>query len=111
MKSYTIVNGLGHIVNVPFEGDNYFCPICGTDQNGYPAYQPDGNPSNEICPGCGIQFGDDDVPKRGTSEITTADYFQKIRIKWLNKTGWQEADLEQLKKVLGIVLDRPQSPE
>ena len=59
--------------------DNKFiCPVCGFDQLKEPAYGQDGEPSYQICPCCGFEFGFDD----GTKSETFISY----REKWI-KTG------------------------
>lgn len=38
----------------------FVCLICGYNQLTEPPYDADGNPSYEICPCCGFEFGFDD---------------------------------------------------
>lgn len=57
---------------------------------------------HNICPGCNIQFGDDDVPTREYQDLTTEEYFNVIRIQWLNENNWDESLLKQLREILGI---------
>jgi hypothetical protein len=45
---------------VDAEGPRYRCPVCGYPDLEEPARFADGNPSWEICPSCGFEFGYDD---------------------------------------------------
>lgn len=78
----------------------YICPICGYDKLEEPPYDEFGEPSYEICPCCGIEFGFD----LENDHITQDEY----RKKWINNGGeWfdpqekpQEWDIrQQLKNV------------
>ena len=40
----------------------YCCPVCGSDVNDEIPYSENGQPSFEICPSCGFQYGYDDDP-------------------------------------------------
>lgn len=43
-------------------GASLICPVCGYDKLRGPPWSDDGvDPSDEICPSCGIHFGYDDV--------------------------------------------------
>ncbi|OOR12035.1 hypothetical protein BW897_15000 [Bacillus cereus] len=70
---------------------NFICLICGFDDLLDPPYDEDEDPSYEICPCCGFQFGFDDCDQGYT--------FVEYREKWLEKgaiwhnnakkpTGW-----------------------
>lgn len=37
--------------------------------------------------------------------MTTEQYYQRIRIQWLNKYNWNESLLKQLREILGIDTD------
>lgn len=39
----------------------YICPVCGYDKLSEPPYDKFGDPSYEICPCCGFEFGYDDL--------------------------------------------------
>lgn len=78
----------------------YICPICGYDKLDESPYDETGEPSFEICPCCGIEFGCD----LENFHISENEY----RKKWLSKGGiWfdpceqpEEWDLElQLKNI------------
>lgn len=63
----------------------YLCLVCGWDQLSEEPYDRDGNPSYEICPCCGFEFGFDD----GSNQVTFAEY----RKKWLEKGApWFDPD-------------------
>lgn len=57
----------------------YICPICGYDKLEEPPYDEFGEPSYEICPCCGIEFGFD----LENYHITQEEY----RKKWINNGG------------------------
>ena len=37
----------------------FICPVCGSDELKEPAFGPGNEPSHEICPCCGFEFGFD----------------------------------------------------
>ncbi|WP_255292082.1 hypothetical protein [Bacillus cereus] len=55
---------------------NFKCLVCGFDELLEPPYDEDEDPSYEICPCCGFQFGYDDLDQGYT--------FVKYREKWLD---------------------------
>ena len=94
---------IGNEISIPFDDEGkLYCPICGSSQNGYAPYAVDGIPSDEICPGCGTQFGSDDVPPISSQPMPIELYFRTRRILWLSQIGWTESALEQLRTNLGI---------
>jgi hypothetical protein len=65
----------------------YICPICGYDKLDEKPYDNDGNPSYEICPCCGFEFGFDDESE-GKS-------FEGYREEWLhNGVEWFDLKLK-----------------
>ncbi|MGG5737376.1 hypothetical protein [Bacillus cereus group sp. IBL03679] len=58
---------------------NFVCLVCGFNELLEPPYDEDGDPSYEICPCCGFQFGFDDCDQGHT--------FVKYRKKWLEEGG------------------------
>ena len=81
----------------------YKCPVCHYDGLYTPAYTEKGNPSDEICPCCGFQFGLDDYPNKEECQ-------EKWRKKWIEDGSKWWADecpvdwnpqkqLESLKKL------------
>tara|TARA_R110002073_G_scaffold275332_1_gene438914 strand:- start:87386 stop:87727 length:342 start_codon:yes stop_codon:yes gene_type:complete len=102
MNYRVVKNTIGDEIRIPHNGKTDFCPICGTSFNGCMVYYGDRDPGEEICPGCNMQFGDDDIPGHSDGSITTDEYFQKIRIQWLIKNNWDKHLLNQLSTVLGI---------
>lgn len=46
----------------------YICPVCGFDGLKEAPYGPDKEPSYEICPNCGVEFGFDDRKKKGKKD-------------------------------------------
>lgn len=79
----------------------YSCRVCGLEQQDYPWGQGGDKPSYEICPCCGVEFGNDDA-------TTTA--VRRHREKWMRggyewndpsrrPVGWKpEAQLGHLKE-------------
>lgn len=60
----------------------YTCPVCGYPELANQPWNEHGrNASFEICPCCGIQFGNDDLPMEDT--ITIAELHDKWRDKWI----------------------------
>lgn len=63
------------------------CPVCGLVLDFLPWTQK-GNPSDEICPCCGIQFGYEDMSWDRTGRI---NIYLDLRQKWIQggmKWGW-----------------------
>ena len=54
---------------------NYLCPVCGFDQLKEPPYNKLNEPSYEICPCCGFEFGFD-----ASNDVTT---FIDFRARWI----------------------------
>ncbi len=53
----------------------HVCPVCGHLLK-EPPYDPDGNPSYEICDCCGFQFGFDDQSEGWTFEVYRASWLK-----------------------------------
>ncbi len=101
MKNY-----VGDYIAIPIDEDQVqLCPVCGTSLGGCEAYYADKDPSSEICPGCNVQFGDDDSSGRSDSKYID-EYFQLLRKEWLDRIGWLDWQVGQLRDVLGITVDR-----
>jgi hypothetical protein len=86
--------------------NNLLCPVCGYPNLDYPAMDPlSGNPSFDICPSCGCEFGYDDAT------IQVKDSYRKRWIK--NGAVWFKPELkpqnwslrDQL-ELIGIKLDK-----
>lgn len=54
----------------------YICLVCGFDGLTEPPYNEQGEPSYEICPCCGFEFGFDENNK--------ADKYKTFRAKWIS---------------------------
>ncbi len=69
------------------EDKKYICPICGYDKLDEPPYGENGEPSFEICPCCGFEYGYDDFDQHYT--------FESYRANWLKKGAkWVDKDLK-----------------
>lgn len=102
MKYVTTTNLIGDKIVLPYSDEMVpYCPICGACLNGCQAYTQGGYPSEEICPDCGVQFGDDDLPSQ-TFHGNTEDHFNQLRLEWLSREGWTDEQVKQLKNVLCI---------
>ena len=79
------------------------CPVCGYDDLSEPPYDKYNEPSYEICPCCGFEFGYDDFYKHYT--------FKDFREKWIKEgaklfnkerfsRNWNESEMiKQLKNI------------
>jgi hypothetical protein len=110
MNVVKVMTEFGFEVDLPFDGENYYCLVCGFKWEQVMPWYSTGGMTFEFCPNCHMQYGVIDMPRESEGQ-THAERINEFRIDWLNKTGWRETDLEQLERVLGIVLDRPQSSE
>jgi len=54
----------------------FICPVCGFNKLLEPPFGPSGEPSHEICPCCGFEFGFDDIAGASPGE--------NYRLQWLN---------------------------
>lgn len=82
----------------------YICPVCGFDGLKEPPFGVNNEPSHEICPCCGFEFGFDEDGAAG---------FNIFRLHWIeNGTKWftsarrpknwdVEKQLKNLKKARG----------
>ncbi len=98
MKYSICKNAIGDLIRIPYDESGPYCPICATSFNGCEL-------KHNICPGCNIQFGDDDVPTREFSDHTTEEYFNVVRVQWLNDNDWDTVLIHQLRDILGIDTD------
>lgn len=55
----------------------YICPVCGFNELAEPPYNVQRQPSHEVCPCCGFEFGFDDVLK--------GQRFDSFRRRWIEK--------------------------
>ncbi len=59
----------------------YLCPVCGFHGLKEPPYGHGNEPSYEVCPCCGFEFGFDGG--------NTEEYFSKFRQRWIEEgTQW-----------------------
>ncbi|MDD5005040.1 MAG: hypothetical protein PHS93_00870 [Candidatus Omnitrophica bacterium] len=59
----------------------YICPVCGYEGLKDPPYSETREPSYEICPCCGFEFGFDTE--------NCKDSYSKFRLKWIeNGASW-----------------------
>lgn len=80
----------------------YICPICGYDQLEEPPYDETGEPSFEICPCCGIEFGYD-LENFHITEDEYRDNWVKQGGDWFSPDekpiGWDlKSQLDNIKK-------------
>lgn len=62
--------------------EKFICPVCGFDGLKEPPYNKDNQPSYEVCPCCGFEFGFD-------SSDTTEDSYKAYRQEWItNGAKW-----------------------
>lgn len=47
----------------------YLCPVCGFDGLKEPPFNDHNEPSHEVCPCCGFEFGFDDASSQGTLNV------------------------------------------
>ena len=66
------------------------------------AYGLNGGTNYDICPRCKVQFGLTDIMPDDAVDMTSEDHLNHLRIKWLDRTGWQQSDIDELREVLGI---------
>ncbi len=82
--------------------EEFACPVCGFPYLKDPALPPDGNPSFEICPSCGYQFGVTDE-QEGIGYATWREQWVAGRMQWQGRDSpprsWDPA--EQLAALRG----------
>lgn len=62
------------------------CPICGYDGLSEPAWDGE-NPSHEICPSCGIEFGYEDMkPPRHLRHLELREAWIQRGMPWFSKS-------------------------
>ena len=59
------------------------CPVCGYPDLSEPAYLAGGNPSWDICPSCGTQFGLSDWVDSNPAPL--AKIHEELRRKWIGR--------------------------
>ncbi len=105
MKTIKIKTMFGFVVEIPFDGENYYCLVCGRVWRQDSPWDLDGGMTCEYCPVCGVQYGVSDMPSEKTGQ-THADRIDEIRIAWLDRTGWMDSDVERVEKILGLDADQ-----
>jgi hypothetical protein len=102
----------GEIVEIRQAPGGYICPVCGFMHGGDPPYayhqsvlddgkslsEPYGAASFDVCPSCHVEYGNDDY----ADGRSVASMWEQLRLDWLQRTGWSEAALAQLRENLGI---------
>lgn len=85
------------------ENKKYICPVCGYDKLDEKPYNIAGEPSFEICPCCGFEYGYDDMNSGFTFE-SYKDKWVCNGAKWVDKKQQpKEWSLEkQLKNLEGL---------
>lgn len=110
MKTVTVKFSNGELADlrIPDNGGESLCPVCGViwlcGMAYYPA-EPYATASDDICPGCKMQFGLDDNIGTGCPVGAQAERWKELRIEWLDKSGWAEENLRQLRERLDIDTD------
>ena len=91
------------------ETDNgqFICPICGSPEEGAPPYYASLGASvafgsDEICNCCEVQFGETDLMALDSAIGEQKQIWEALRNKWLDKIGWPDWALQQLKDNLGL---------
>jgi len=102
LKKFIIDTDFGHQIVLPYDGKQYFCPVCAMPHGENFAYGLNGSTNFDICPRCKVQFGLTDLLPDDAGGMTSEDHFNQLRIKWLDRTGWQQEDIDQLREVLDI---------
>jgi hypothetical protein len=117
MKTYQLKFGNGETgVLRQLDDGSFACPICGTPWP-YPPYTPnDGvlgpvHPVSapafgDVCEGCEVEFGVDE----GIASYAPVGYQRKqwawFRTKWLDRVGWSDDAMRQVRENLGISEDQ-----
>jgi len=118
VKTEKITLRIGEVLDIREIDGQSVCPVCGHLCYGTPAYsmcrsstpeQPDkwsepfGCASFDCCPCCNVQYGNDDYD----DEHPVATMWNKLRFAWLDRVGWGEDALAQLRGNLDIIPTRP----
>lgn len=61
------------------------CPVCGFEGLDEPSYDEFLEPSCDICPCCGVEFGFDDLEFNNVTFVTARNNWLKNGAKWFNK--------------------------
>ncbi len=99
-----------------FSDSQWACPICGVmtielhGDDFFLPYYPDpeqGSPSHAICRCCNVQYGLEDFPWEDDASLD--HMWSRLRIEWLNRVGWDEPSLAQLRENLGLTREQPEA--
>jgi hypothetical protein len=106
MKLKFLKNKNDEWIAIPFDEDlTEYCPVCGSSMEYGYVYDDHHSPSHDICSNCKTQFGYDDAPGRA-SGVSTDEFDQRVRKDWLEELGWLDWQVDQLRDVLNITVDR-----
>lgn len=100
---------LEYFVKLPFDGTNYYCPVCGYCTGEWAFYGTDGFAEEDSCCVCGTFFGQDDVPSQDEDGVWNDHelVIQGLRRSWLETEGYSESPRHQLRDNLGIFVEIP----
>lgn len=107
MMMESVINSLGERVDIRRKDGNFVCPICGFAWRGTETFKTENILNGlEVCQCCSTQLGYHDVEQIPPDPTRPAEVrWKQLRTKWLDKSGWPESALEQLRTNLGIDTD------
>ena len=79
---------------LPFDGENFYCPMCGE----YPPFYQDGTPAFDWICRCSFFPEKDAGPAEG-SNLTQDQYVAAYRKRWLTENGWAPLLVERLRSI------------
>ena len=84
---------------VPHTDGQPHCPVCGCGPDTEDVYQ---DLEWDLCPVCKFAWGEDALPYNDSVDSEFGGQFGMYRKEWLNQSGWQKTDLQQIEHVFQI---------
>ena len=108
MKTHKKILDNGEEIEIRETDDGRFiCPICGVAARGEPPYDEAlgaviAYGSAETCSCCDVQYGHTDFIVLGSAIGRARQIWEELRKEWLDRIGWPDWALQQLKDNLGL---------
>lgn len=101
------VNHLDEPVVIHRVGGNFACPVCGLVWLRTETYESVNiMHSHDVCPCCKVQWGWHDIEQVPPDPARPPEVrWRRLRNQWLERVGWSDLALEQLRDNLGMDTD------
>ena len=86
---------------LPYDGESFYCPMCGESCGSYPPFDEDGRPVFDWICTCSFFPDKDDGPSEHCG-LTQEQYVAAYRKQWLSENDWAPELVERLRAVFQL---------